>query len=671
MHVGNPAYANSFDCRCFKSCSEAKSVIYVGDYLALGLVVTLAMFFFDTRLLNTRSSKFFAACLVLTGCTALVDILTGQLLSSWNASLWLHMHGNTLYFVVNILTTSCFALYLFSKVLEHVYNDHCFRNGKIALTALFIIYMAFVISNYWNQWLFYFDNQGNYCRGPLNPIGYVVTVLQMCLVMVCYFRNRTSAGKALKRSLRQSFPAIILCILIQLTHQEIMLNGLIMAMTCLIIFLNFQGQRQGEHNLTKLNDRQFFYQDIERRIHAKQRFQVLRIIIRDFSMINQKYGYEVGDEVLYQCAFALEKLLPHVSAYHVGATDFALVMPYTSEAAAQNNLETLIRRADKGIVYRSENIIPDYIVVNCISNDSDTNVTEFCERLEFAAGIAKQQKKPYILCTPEMGEQMRHRRYLIERMQHPDREHGFQVWFQPVYCLRTGKFCSMEALLRLIEPDGTMIPPDEFISIAEQTGLIERITWFVAEEACRFLSSHPEITASVSINLPMSQLLDRQFESRLSDIVDHHGIAHRRICLEVTERAILEDFDTSKAIMHSMSEAGYRFFLDDFGTGYSNFSCLLQLPFTCIKLDRSLSQNISEDTSTLDMVHMLTMLFHNMGHEVIAEGAENTAQVNTLSAHAVDRIQGYYFARPMCQDDVVEFYHQTTCLTENTDACAE
>lgn len=646
-------------------------MIYVGDYLALGLVVTLAMFFFDTRLLNTRSSKFFAVCLVLTGCTALVDILTGQLLSLRNAPVWLHMHGNTLYFVVNILTTSCFALYLFSKVLEHVYNDHCFRNGKIALAALFTIYIFFVISNYWNQWLFYFDDLGTYRRGPLNSIGYIVTVLQMCLVMICYFRNRTSAGKALKRSLRQSFPAIILCIFIQLTHQEIMLNGFIMAMTCLILFLNFQGQRQGEHNLTKLNDRQFFYQDIERRIHAKQRFQVLRIIIRDFSMINQKYGHEVGDEVLYQCAFALEKLLPHVSAYHVGATDFALVMPYTSEAAAQNNVETLIQCADKGIIYRSENISPDYIVVNCISNNSDTNVTEFCERLEFAAGIAKQQKKSYILCTPEMGEQMRHRRYLIERMQHPDREHGFQVWFQPVYCIRKDKFCSMEALVRLMEPDGTMIPPDEFIPVAEQTGMIDRITWFVVEEVCRFLSTRPEVTASVSINLPMSQLLDRQFERRLSDIVDQYGIAHSRICLEVTERAILEDFDTSKAVMRNMSKAGYRFFLDDFGTGYSNFNCLLQLPFSCIKLDRSLSANISQDAATLNMVRTLTMLFHDMGHEVIAEGAESADQVSTLTAHAVDRIQGYYYARPMNQQDISGFYRRNACAVENPVACEQ
>jgi len=338
-------------------------VIYVGDYIALGLVITLGLFFFDSRVLITLPSKLFSACLILTGCTALVDIMTGQLFSMPNVPVWLNMHANSLYFVVNITTTSCFALYLFSKVLEHVYDDHCMRRGKLCLAAVFAIYMGFIISNYWNRLLFYFDEQGVYQRGPLNPVGYFLTFIQMVFVMICYFRNRNSTGKSLKRSLKQSFPVVIACIFIQLGNQEIMLNGLIMAMTCLIIYLNFQGQRQGEHSLTKLNDRQIFYRALERRIAAGQRFQILKITIRDFGTINQKYGHKVGDEILYQCAYALEQLIPKVSAFHVGATDFALLIPYPSEKEAQDNLSTLTARADQGVVHPSDNIRTDYAII--------------------------------------------------------------------------------------------------------------------------------------------------------------------------------------------------------------------------------------------------------------------------------------------------------------------
>lgn len=159
----------------------------------------------------------------------------------------------------------------------------------------------------------------------------------------------------------------------------------------------------------------------------------------------------------------------------------------------------------------------------------------------------------------------------------------------------------------------------------------------------------------------MPQLLDGQFEKKLTDIVDRYGIPRHRIGLEVTERALLENFDTNKATMISMSQAGYRFYLDDFGTGYSNFSCLLQLPFSCIKLDRSLLHNIDVDQSALDMLRTLTVLFHNMGHEVIAEGAETFDQVNTLIDSKLDRVQGYYFARPMNQKDLLAFYKDRPC----------
>lgn len=636
-------------------------MIYLGDFFALGLVITLAMFFFDTRSVSTLPSKLFLSCLIMTGSTALLDIVTGRMLVAPELPIAVRMLGNSIYFVVSILTTSCFAMYLFSKILEHVYDDHCLQRGKIGLSALFVIFLVFVVANHWNGWLFYFDEQGAYQRGPLNPLGYLITVLQMVLVMICYFRNKNSTGRAMKRSLKLSFPTVILCIIIQLSNQEIMLNGLIMALICLIIFLNFQGQRQGEHNLTKLNDRQNFYHDLENRIERGQQFQILKISIRDFGAINQKYGYKVGDEILYQCAFALEKMFPRVSSYHIGSTDFALVLPYTGERAADEKVSALMYMADKGVVYKSDNICPDYYIVNYISDGTDDNVTTLCEKLEYASSIVKAGKQKYLLCTPEMTKEMQRYRYLADRMQKCDREHGFQVWFQPVYCIRTGKFCSMEALLRLFEADGTMVPPDEFIPIAERTGLIDNITWFVTEEVCAFLAAHPEVTASVSINLPIAQLMNKKFEKKLTGIVDKYGIAHRRICLEITERAFMDDFETSKAIMDSISAAGYRFFLDDFGTGYSNFSCLLQLPFTCIKLDRSLSRDICENPTTLNMVHTLTGLFHDMHLEVIAEGAEHTDQVNTLTEHRVDRIQGYHYARPMNQADTVAFYTKENC----------
>ena len=210
----------------------------------------------------------------------------------------------------------------------------------------------------------------------------------------------------------------------------------------------------------------------------------------------------------------------------------------------------------------------------------------------------------------------------------------------------------MEALIRLIEPDGTIVSPGEFIPVAERTGTITSVTWFVLEEVCIFLSEHPELDVSVSINLPMTQLLERGFLTRFNSIVNRYNIEHRHICIEFTERNILESFEQTKDIMLQLKQDGYRFYLDDFGTGYSNFNCLLQLPFQFIKLDASLTR--TEDN--LDLVKTLTTLFHEMNLDVIAEGAETQESVISLTNHGIDRIQGYFYAKPMPVPKLLEFY---------------
>ena len=636
-------------------------MVFIGDYFAIGLVIVLCMFYFDgktSRHFMSNANKFFLACLVLTALTALTDLITVQLLTVEHIPLWVNMAVNTAYFVINILTTSAFALYLFTKILEHAHDNHCMVNACIGLTTLFLIFITLVIANFWNGCLFYFDAQGHYCRGPLNAIGYIVTIFQMGLVLICFFRNRKNASRPMRRVLVQSFPVIVLCIIIQRMFPEIMLNGFIMSMVAAVLFLSIQSQ-QGVHSLTELNDRHRFFKELEQRIANQDRFQVFLINLKNIGTINLKYGHLFGDEFLYQFAFSLERLIKNSLAFHMNGAAFALVLPYTDQSTAEQKCGLLLDFLERGIVCLHQPVSIDYVVVEYITDEQSTSAAEFYERLEYSAAQAYQKKNRYIRYTPDMGEQMKRNRYLQERLQTIDRDHGFEVWYQPVKCLATGKFCSMEALLRLREPDGSLISPAEFIPLAERTGRIASITWFVVEEVCDFLRRNPTLReVSISINLPMPQLMSKGFMPRLNSIVDRAGIPHRNICLEFTERAILENFEQTQEIMKQLTLDGYRFLLDDFGTGYSNFNCLLQLPFQFIKLDACLVQPTEHKENNYTMVRTLTNLFHDMDLQVIAEGVEAPDTVKTLQAFGVDRIQGFALARPMPEDLLLDFYEE-------------
>ena len=633
---------------------------FIGDYFALGLVTILCIFFFDSKI-SFRSmnlaSKLFICCLVMTALTAVTDLVTEQLQVMENVPLWQNMLTNTLYFIINLITTTCIALYLFVKILEHTHDKHCMRNACIGLAAVFCVYMTFVICNLWNGWLFYFDEQGRYCRGPLNGIGYVMTLLQLGLVGICYIRNHQNASRPMRRVLMQMFPIVPLCILIQRAYPEIMLNGFLMALVDTVLFLSFQGQRQGVHALTDLNDRRRFFTEADRRIAQKEPFQIFLINIRNFGSFNQKYGHLFGDEFLYQFAFALEKVLKGSLCFHMNGTVFAVILRYTYQNAADQQSGAMLQFMENGIRCMEQLVVPDYVMVHYVSDGNETEAAELFESMESVGINAYGLKQRYVRCSGEIRDEMSRKRYLRERIRTVSRETGFEVWFQPVQCLSTGRFCSMEALIRLREPDGSLISPAEFIPLAEQTGQISPITWFVLEESCRILKTTPELgDVSVSINLPMAQLLEDGFVPRFISTVNRAGIAHRRICIEFTERAILDNFQQTQSIMQKLAQEDFRFYLDDFGAGYSNFNCLLQLPFQIIKLDTCLVHSDQNGDYDYSMVRTLANLFHGMGLVVIAEGAETMEEVRMLEDQGVDRVQGFALARPMPLDKLTAFY---------------
>jgi len=637
-------------------------MVFIGDYFALGLLIILCVFFFDSKT-NIRylssASKLYICCLITTALTAITDLVTGLLLEMENIALWQNVLVNTLYFIINIIATSCIGLYLFTKILEHTHERHCMKNACTGLAVLFIGYTSFVIANIWTGWLFYFSPDNTYHRGPLNALGYFVTLAQLGLVAVCYFRNRKNASRPMRRVLTQILPVIPLCIIIQRIYPEIMLNGFLMALVDTVLFLTFQGQRQGVHSLTELNDRHRFFDEVEHRIAKQEPFQVFLINIKNFGVVNQKFGHLFGDEFLYHFAFSLEKLLPGSLSYHMNGTVFSTIHRYTYQNAAEQQSGILLDFLENGIECLNQHIFIDYVLVHYISDGTETNAAELFENMEHAAAKSYSMKQRYIRCTSEIRQETLRRRYLRERLQTIDRIHGFDVWMQPVKSTSGNKFSSMEALIRLREPDGQMISPAEFIPLAEQTGQIVPITWFILEEVCRFLKYTPDLQhTSISINLPMSMLLEKGFVPRFTGIVDQAGINHQQICIEFTEREILDNFRQTLSVMKQMTEDGFRFYLDDFGTGYSNFNCILQLPFQVIKLDISLVHFKKNGKTDYTLVRTLTRMFHDMNLLVVAEGAETDEEVQALTQLGVDLIQGFALARPMPLDALLKFYQE-------------
>lgn len=243
------------------------------------------------------------------------------------------------------------------------------------------------------------------------------------------------------------------------------------------------------------------------------------------------------------------------------------------------------------------------------------------------------------------------RRAQVERLlRRALRENLFEIYYQPLYDIQSEKFTEAEALLRLRDAQGRFVPPDEFIPVAEQAGLICDIGSLVLGSACRsmggLLAAGADIE-SVSVNLSALQLRGPESPEQLLGVIRRSGVPPERIVLEVTESTFVRDYSLIADRIREISGAGVRFALDDFGTGYSSIAHVTDLPFDSVKIDKSLIWNSVTNRRCKIMTCDLTRMFKEINLCVTAEGVETPEHDAFVRLCGCDKIQGFRYAKPM------------------------
>ena len=223
-----------------------------------------------------------------------------------------------------------------------------------------------------------------------------------------------------------------------------------------------------------------------------------------------------------------------------------------------------------------------------------------------------------------------------------------------------GHLVGAEALLRLRHPENGMISPLDFIPLAEQLGLIDRLQDIVLRESCKFLKTLQQANSvdagfSVAINISAIQFRSPNFESGIVETVAEFDLKPEHIKLEITESMLIDNVDQTIKLMQRLNEKGFRFSIDDFGTGYSSLAYLHSLPVNELKIDKSFIDKIVTDKTGLHIVDAIISLSKHLQFNIIAEGVESLEQVEILKNRDIEAIQGYYFAKPMPSDEFMKW----------------
>jgi EAL domain-containing protein (putative c-di-GMP-specific phosphodiesterase class I) len=262
---------------------------------------------------------------------------------------------------------------------------------------------------------------------------------------------------------------------------------------------------------------------------------------------------------------------------------------------------------------------------------------------------AKEAAAGVVLYRPRSDERAPTRFGMLGQLRRALDRRELVVYYQPKVDIATQQACGAEALVRWEHPTRGLLPPVEFVPVAEASGLISRLTNYVLDAALERVRAWLDsgVRVPVSVNLSARSLDDLTLPQQVRSMLARHRVPAELLCLEITETAIMHDPDSALVVLGELSTAGVKLSLDDFGTGYSSMSYLQRLPVTELKIDRSFVTGLQDSRANDVLVRSTIELGHGLNLQVVAEGVEDAATVATLGELGCDIVQGYYYARPM------------------------
>ena len=627
------------------------------EVVSLLIVLVLALYHTDSQQRSSRRYQLFTMCLALSILTTLLNIMSSVAINH-AASLpaWLNNLLSMSYFLAQHANLTALMGYGFYLLNEHVPSRHCFIRAGGIIIGMGTLLEILVLFNPWTHWFFQFD-QGLYVRGPANKLGFAVVGVELGMAVMCYIRNRQYISRAIHR-LIMTLPVIIpLFFAVQIMSPEVSMVGMVSAMVNLVFYISFQSNRIGQDPLTELPNRHTLFQNMAASLRKGKPLHVMIVSLDHFEAVNRKFGTRAGDAFLYTVSRYLESFSSRYRVYRSSSTRFVLMGYYINRKEADAFARSIQARfIDPWTTKDAEHVL-EASFAHMVTTRDERDESRVAEQLTYTIAYAQENGGGRLVFFDDRMRCMYERRkYVLEQIRRGLEEESFEVYYQPVFSVKEGRFTTAESLLRLFDENGVLIPPGEFIPLAEKNGLIDEISWLVLKKVCQFIGEHPDLPLdSVSINMSIQQLTDRNFSRRVHSCQAQYGVPSGKLRFEITERTVSEKPALVNAVMAQLAAEGICFYLDDFGVGYSNLASMINLPFETVKLDASLLQNIDENDKMVDTVRLLVQMLHNAGFIVVAEGIERIAQLNCVKALGVDLVQGYYYARPMPQNELETF----------------
>lgn len=426
--------------------------------------------------------------------------------------------------------------------------------------------------------------------------------------------------------------------------------------------------------LTGLANRVLLHDRLEQAIARGSRYQqqvwVVFIDLDRFKSINDSLGHSAGDELICEVGQRLKQVVRETdSVARFGGDEFVMLISEEAESPLDKTcLSRIMDAIEKPIMLQGHDVIVTASVGVSVYPDDSTDPATLIGNADLAMYRAKKSGRNNVqFYTAALNEKLLEKLKMERALRDAITREQFVLHFQPQVNLKTGRIVGAEALIRWDHPTHGMIAPADFITLAEDTGLIAPIGDWVLREACICAqrwhnSGYPDL--KIGVNVSARQFSHTDLVSKVRSVLKETKLNPMCLDLELTESSIMSDVEKTISTLTDLKTLGVKLSIDDFGTGYSSLAYLQRFPLDVLKIDQSFVQDIQTGFADSAIVASVIGLSHNLKLQVIAEGVETSDQLNYLKKQGCDEVQGYYFSKPLSANDFEEYLRLDSCTRQ-------
>lgn len=557
-----------------------------------------------------------------------------------------------LYFVLHTTLTMLFVLYFMNVSGTAIGRKKSFYWYFILPYALG---EAVTLSNPVTNLIFYLDADMIYHRGVLMPALYCLAAVYVLTGIFFFVRYQKAIPRKDSIAICSAVVLSLLGVGIQALHPEYLTELFAEALTILGFMVMLEDRSGATDPTTLVFNRRAFLDTSRRWMETEQPYSVLLVKLVDLDRISRLFDSRDVDSLLVDVARWLETVTDRENIFRYGQEDFVLTfVGLRQEEAEEAARRTLQRFASPWKAEETE--VQLEVTVSVIRVSEDVNSLSMLQDL-LQWGYQDTPPGSLLISHDELAA-LKRKLAIYDALRHALDNKSLQIWYQPIWSSDTGGIVAAEALSRLIDDKLGFIPPDEFIPLAEKTGMIHELGAFAFEEVCRVLSAYNLREKGIhylELNLSLYQLLREGVLEKLEQCRAAYGVEAGQINLEITESVSSDETPAVQELLRHLQELGYTFSLDDYGTGYSNLARLIEGSYANVKIDKSLLWGGEKNPSTARLLRNMIRIIRSLDMNVVQEGVETKDQLERVVKAGCNLVQGYYFSKPLREADFISF----------------